>query len=119
MCTIIGSFQHHYVCYYVERVSYGQRCRACRPGPTLQALHPVQLGEELVDHAVCHPCVVVAPPGGQGVKLIEEEDAGRGGLGPTGQREEHRSILKSLLSFIGIPSICMFVFCPLCFVSSV
>lgn len=50
--------------------------------PTLQPLHPVQLREKLVDHAVCHARAVVAPPGRQGVKLIEEQDARLGGLSP-------------------------------------
>ena len=42
---------------------------------TLQSLHTIQLGEELIDHTVGHPRAVVAPPGGQRVKLIEEQDA--------------------------------------------
>lgn len=55
--------------------------------PTLQSLHPVQLGEQLVDHAVGDPGAVVAPPGRQRLELVEEEDAGLGGLGPEAQRE--------------------------------
>lgn len=54
--------------------------------PTLQSLHPVQLGEKLVDHTVGYACAVVAPPGGQRVKLIEEQDAWLGSLGPGANR---------------------------------
>lgn len=53
--------------------------------PTLQSLHPVQLGEELVDDAVGDPRAVVAPPGCQRLKLVEEEDAGFGRLSPETQ----------------------------------
>lgn len=48
--------------------------------PTLQSLHPVQLGEQLVDDAVGDPRAVVTPPGCQRLELIEEEDAGFGCL---------------------------------------
>lgn len=47
---------------------------------TLQSFHSVQLGEKLVDDAVGDPRAVVAPPGRQGLELVEEEDAGFGGL---------------------------------------
>lgn len=53
--------------------------------PTLQSLHSVQLGEELVDDAVSDPRAVVTPPGCQGLELIEEEDAGFGSLSPETQ----------------------------------
>lgn len=58
---------------------------------TLQSLHSIQLGEELVDHTVGYTCAVVAPPGGQSVKLVEEQDAGLGGLCPKrGRRRSDR-----------------------------
>ena len=42
---------------------------------TLQAFHAVQLSQQLIDHPVSHPRAVVATLGGDGVKLIEEQDA--------------------------------------------
>lgn len=50
--------------------------------PTLQPLHPIQLGEQLVDHTVGYSCAVVASPWRQRVKLIEEQDARFGSLCP-------------------------------------
>lgn len=55
--------------------------------PTLQSLHAVQLGEKLVDDAVGDPRAVVAPPGGQRVELIEEQDARFGSLSPETNRQ--------------------------------
>lgn len=54
--------------------------------PTLQPLHPVQLGEKLVDHTVSDTRAVVAPPGGQRVKLIKEQDARLGSVRPAANR---------------------------------
>jgi len=54
--------------------------------PTLQPLHPVQLGEELVNHAVGDPRAVMAPPRSQRVKLIEEQNAWLGSLRPAATR---------------------------------
>lgn len=48
---------------------------------TLQAFHPIQLCEQLVDHTVSDPRAVVTSTGGQRVELIEEEDARLGCLG--------------------------------------
>lgn len=50
--------------------------------PTLQPLHPIQLGEQLVDHPVGYSCAVVPSPRRQSVKLIEEQDARFGRLCP-------------------------------------
>lgn len=55
---------------------------------TLQSLHPIQLGEKLVDHTISDSCAVVAPPGGQWVKLIKEQDARLGSLRPGANREK-------------------------------
>lgn len=55
--------------------------------PTLQSLHAVQLGEKLVDDTVGDPRAVVAPPGGQRVELIEEQDARFGSLSPETNRK--------------------------------
>lgn len=60
--------------------------------PTLQPLHSVQLGEELIDHPVRDPRAVVAPPGRQGVKLVKEQDAGLGGLSP-GARQRVKEVI--------------------------
>lgn len=62
--------------------------------PTLQSLHPIQLGEKLVDYAISDPCAVVAPPGSQWVKLIKEQDARLGSLCPGGNKEN--KIIPSL-----------------------
>lgn len=64
---------------------------------TLQSLHSIQLGEELVDHTVSDTCAVMASPGGQRVKLIKEEDAWFGSLGPVEDRrrsEQTRNLLS-------------------------
>lgn len=57
---------------------------------TLQPLHSVQLGEELIDHPVRDPRAVVAPPGRQGVKLVKEQDARLGGLSPGASPEKKK-----------------------------
>lgn len=57
--------------------------------PTLQSLHPVQLGEELVHHAVCYTCAVVAPSWSQRIKLIEEKNAWLGSLRPGEKRGKY------------------------------
>lgn len=62
-------------------------CNTEHQSPTLQSLHAVQLGEKLVDDAVGDPRAVVAPPGGQRVELIEEQDARLGGLSPEMNRQ--------------------------------
>lgn len=64
--------------------------------PTLQSLHAVQLGEKLVDDAVGDPRAVVAPPGGQRVELIEEQDARLGSLSPETNRQRGEEFIPSL-----------------------
>lgn len=54
----------------------------------MQPLHAVQLREKLVDHAIRDARAVVASPGRQGVKLVEEQDARLGGLSPAAIRGE-------------------------------
>lgn len=61
---------------------------------TLQSLHSVQLGEQLVDHAVGDPRAVMTPPGRQRLELIEEEDAGFGSLSPETHGRESEMQLK-------------------------
>lgn len=53
---------------------------------TLQSLHPIQLGEKLVDYTISDSCAVVAPPGGQRVELIKEQDARLCSLRPGANR---------------------------------
>lgn len=63
---------------------------------TLQTLHSIQLGQKLVYHSVGNPGAVVAPPGGQRVKLVKEQDARAGSLSPKRDRKAG-SLFKSKL----------------------
>ena len=53
------------------------RCGSCHGDNTFEAFNAIQLSEELVHHAICHPCGVVAPAGRYSVKFIEEQHARR------------------------------------------
>ena len=49
---------------------------------TFQAFDAIQLGEQLVDHAVCDARGVMAPARRDGVKLVKEQNARRSSAGP-------------------------------------
>lgn len=57
---------------------------------TMQSLHPIQLGEKLINYTVSDTCAVMASPGGQGIKLIEKQDARLGSLRP--EMEQNYSV---------------------------
>ena len=53
---------------------------------SLQAFHAIQLGEQLVDHAIRDARAVVATAWGERVELVEEQDARLGGLCSAGHK---------------------------------
>ncbi len=48
---------------------------------TLEALNAVQLSQQLIDHAVCDPSVVMATRRRDGIKLVKEQHARSCSLG--------------------------------------
>mmetsp|Transcript_2026 Transcript_2026/g.7889 ORF Transcript_2026/g.7889 Transcript_2026/m.7889 type:complete len:250 (+) Transcript_2026:269-1018(+) len=83
----------------VHEVRPGRRREHHHPA---QTLHAVQFGEKLVDDAIRHAGGVVSAPGRDGVKLVKEQSARRGGGGaPEGVADASLGLPDVLIEQLG------------------